>query len=159
MALALDDARPTWLRGPCAVLLAASVVVTSALTFVNYIPDDISNALGALAIPLTRSGDLVPSVLCAFGLANPVAGVVLWLGVAVSVAWLLWSLRPQMSIAACAATLVTAGAFSAFQALTFRDSPSDRAGLMLLERVWLATPGRTFTLLTPEPEPLRIQPH
>ena len=148
-AFALERARATSFRGPCAVLLAASVLVTSALTFVNYIPDDVSNAVGALAIPLTRVGDLTPSVLCALGLANPIAGAILWLGVAAGVAWLLWSLRPQASAPAWAATLCTAAALCGFQALTYRGSPSDRAALTLLRRVWLAPPGHTFALLTP----------
>jgi hypothetical protein len=154
-ALALESARATWLRGPCAVLLGASIFVTSALTFVNYIPDDVSNAVAALAVPLTRSGDLAPSFLCALGLANPAAGAILWLGVAAGVAWLLWSLRPQPSVAAWAATLCTAAALYGFQLLTYRDSPSDRAALTLLQRVWLAPPGHTFGLLTPGPEGLR----
>ncbi len=63
------------------VLLAASVGITSALTFVNYIPDDVSNALLALAIPLNSAGDLTPSVMCALGLPNPAAGAVLWVGI------------------------------------------------------------------------------
>ena len=148
-ALALDRARPSWLRGPCGVVLAASVLVTSSLTFVNYIPDDVSNAVGALAVPLTRSGDLVPSLLCALGISNPLAGLVLWLGAAVVVAWLLWSLRPKQSVAGWLATLCAAAAVCSFHALTYRNSPSDQAALTLLQRVWLAPPGRTFALLSP----------
>jgi 4-amino-4-deoxy-L-arabinose transferase-like glycosyltransferase len=154
-ALALEGARATLLRGPCAVLLGSSIFVTSALTFVNYIPDGVSNAVAALAVPLTRSGDLTPSVLCALGFANPAAGAILWLGVAAGVAWLFWSLRPRASLIAWAVTLCTAAVVCGFQVLTYDDSPADRAALALLQRVWLAPPGYTFGLLTPGPEGLR----
>jgi hypothetical protein len=154
-ALALETMREMWLRGPCAVLLAASVLVTSSLTFVNYIPADVSNAVGALAIPLTRLGDLTPSVLCALGFPNPAAGIALWLGVMTVVAWLLWSLRPQASSAAWVATLCTAAAIVGLQLVTYLDSPSDRAALALLQRIWLARPGHTFGLLLPAPEDVR----
>jgi hypothetical protein len=157
VGLAVQRARATSFRGSCSVLLAASVLVTSALTFVNYIPDDVSNGLLALAVPLTRNGDLVPSVLCALGLTNPAAGAVIWLGIAAGVAWLFWSLRPQRSVAAWTTTLFTAAIICGFQALTYRDSSSDRAALALLRSIWLAPPGNTFTLLTPGVEPLRTR--
>jgi hypothetical protein len=154
-ALALESMREMWLRGPCAVLLAASVLVTSSLTFVNYIPADVSNAVGGLAVPLTRVGDLTPSVLCAIGFPNPAAGLALWLGVMTVVGWLVWSLRPQPSSVAWMATLCSAAAFFGLQLVTYRDSPSDRAALALLQRIWLAPPGHTFKLLTPAPEDVR----
>ena len=142
----LDYFRTTRLGASCGVLLAASVVITSALTFVNYIPDDVSNAIVALAIPLSAAGDLTPSLLCALGLPNPAAGMVLWFGIGVVVAWLLWSLRPQARLTAWVAALGTATAVAGFHALTYRDTAADRAALMLLERVWLTPAGRSLPI-------------
>ena len=147
VALTVERARSTRLRGACAVLLAASVLFTSALTFINYIPDDVSNALGALASPLTQTGYLTPSVLCAFGLTNPLAGIVLWIGVAAIASWLVWSLRPNGSVLPWIAVISTAAALALFQVMTFSDSPSDRAAFALLRRVWLAPPGHSLHLL------------
>jgi len=148
-ALTVERARGSWLRASCGILLASSVFITSALTFVNYIPDDVSNALLALAIPLSRVGDLAPSVLCAIGLTNPIAGLVLWLGVASVAGWLLWLFRPQTSLVAWVAALGTAAVLFGFNVISFRDSPADRGALALLQQVWLTPPGRTFTFLAP----------
>jgi hypothetical protein len=145
-ALTLDRVRTTLLEGSCGVLLAASVVVTSALTFVNYIPDDVSNAVLALAIPLSGTGDLTPSLMCAVGLPNPAAGIVLWVGIGAVVAWLLWSMRPQARLSAWVAALSTAAAVAAFHTLTYHDTAADRAALMLLERVWLTPAGRLLPI-------------
>ena len=146
VALTLERARTTWLCGPCGVLLAASVLTTSALTFVNYIPADVSNALLALAIPLTISGDLSPSLLCFLGLQNPMAGAILWIGVFPVVAWLLWTLRPQRSFESWFATLCVAAILCTFQISSYQNSPSDQAALALLKQVWLAPPGRNLFL-------------
>ena len=143
-ALMVDHLRTTVLGASCGVLLAGSVVITSALTFVNYIPDDVSNASVALAIPLTAAGDLTPSLLCAVGIPNPAAGTVLWGLIGVVVVWLLWSLRPQACLTAWVATLGTATAIAGFHALTYRATAADHAALMLLERVWLTPPGRSL---------------
>ncbi len=145
-AFTVERARASWLRGPCGVLLASSVFFTSALTFVNYIPDDVSNAIVGLSVPLTRAGYFVPSILCALGLRNPEAGMVIWAGVGAIVVWLLWSFRPQKSLAPLIATLGTATALIAFQVLTYRNSPQDRGALALLQRVWLTPPGRPLVL-------------
>jgi hypothetical protein len=146
-ALTLDRMRTALLRGSCGVLLAASIVTTSALTFVNYIPDNVSDALLALAIPLSDAGDLTPSVMCALGLLNPTAGVVLWVGVGAVVAWLLWVLRPQATLTAWLAALTTAAAVAGFHLLAYQDTDADRAALTLLERVWLTPAGRSLPLL------------
>jgi hypothetical protein len=134
--LVVERARTTWLRGACGVLLASSVVVTSALTFINYIPDDVSNAVPALVVPLARAGFFVPSLPNFMGVGNPLAGIVLWCAVASVVAWLLWSLRPRKPACWLAASAM-ASVIVIGQLTTYRDSPADRGALMLLERVWL----------------------
>jgi hypothetical protein len=106
-------------------------------------------------VPLTRAGDLTPSLLCAMGLPNPAAGAILWFLIAPVLGWMLWSLRPQRTAGAWAATVLTAGILCGFQVLTYRDSPSDRAALALLRRVWLAPPGQTFAFRSLGRGPLR----
>jgi hypothetical protein len=146
LALVIESARKSWLRAACASLCAGSVVITSALTFVNYIPDDVSNAVLGLAVPLTRSGALVPSLLCVVGIPNPLAGAVLWLGVLAVASWVVWSLRPAGSARAWVAALTVPLVLVAFNVATYRDSPSDRGALALLQRVWLAPAGHVFSL-------------
>ncbi len=43
-------------------LLASSILTTGLITLVNYVPDNVSEALFGLVLPLARAGDLVPSV-------------------------------------------------------------------------------------------------
>lgn len=148
LSLVIDGARGTWLSMPCAALCVSSVIVTSALTFINYIPDDVSNALSGLAVPLTRTGFMVPSMLCVLGLPNPVAGGLLWLGVLAVCGWIsraMWA-DGLFGWGAAVAVLATTIAFSA---LTYRDSPSDRGALALLRRVWLAPPGHVLAFTGP----------
>jgi 4-amino-4-deoxy-L-arabinose transferase-like glycosyltransferase len=137
--LVVERARTSWFRGACGSLLASSVAITSALTFINYIPDDVSNALPALVLPLTRAGFLVPSLPNFLGLGNPLAGIMLWGAVASTIAWLLWSFRPRklacwLAASAMACVIVLA------QVTTYQDSPADRGALTLLKRVWLVKP-------------------
>lgn len=145
-AVALDRARTTWLRGACGVLLASSVVITSALTFVNYIPDNVSNSFLALGIPLPRLGYFSPNVLCALGFPNSVAGAILWVAVASNVCWLLWAFSPDRSALALLSTLLAVAAIVCFQWATYLDSAADRSALSLLRRVWLTPPGETLIL-------------
>ncbi|MBL9038603.1 MAG: hypothetical protein JNG84_08835, partial [Archangium sp.] len=57
--------------------LCVSSVVTSGLVgFINYVPDDVSTSVWALAIPLMRDGYWPASVL-AVAVANPASGFVL----------------------------------------------------------------------------------
>ncbi len=148
-ALAIDRAQGTLVRGPCGVLLAASVVVTSALTFINYIPDNVSSAIVALAIPLSTAGYLVPSLLCTVGLTNPEAGILLWLAIVLVGSWLVWFLPPQASPAGWLLTLGTIGVLMAVPAVSYTGSVQDYAARSLLERVWLAPPRRPIALITP----------
>jgi hypothetical protein len=79
---------PAWGRGVLAGLAAASVAVTGLSTFVNYIPDDVSEPVFGLALPLLRRGLFVPSVPDILGLTAAAAGWLLVgaLGAAAAVA-------------------------------------------------------------------------
>src|SRR5262249_23455164 len=69
MALESNE-RPIW-RGACVGLIMGSILVTSALTFVNYIPDDVSEGVFGLFVPLSVGGHLLPSFLNFMRWPNP----------------------------------------------------------------------------------------
>src|SRR5262249_60792869 len=123
-------------------LLLASIFITSALSFVNYVPDDMSNALLGLALPLTRSGYFVPSLFTFLGWANPISGALLeMLAVLVGLSSALILLTPRhLGLCAAAVALTLTAAVSA-HAWAFKDTAEDRGALGLLRVVWLAPPG------------------
>ena len=57
---------------------ALSVALTVTVAQVNYVPDDVSTAPFALALPLLKSGFWVPTVLTVFGIGVSWAGALLW---------------------------------------------------------------------------------
>jgi hypothetical protein len=129
-------------RGLIAGLVAASVVITSALTMINYIPDDVSDGAFGLFVPLVKTGYLSPAVWNPAGFLNPAAGVVLLLFVlgaaAIVCVDLLRGPRIASQVGACIAILALCiGAHR----LAFTDSGADRGALELLKRDWLAPPG------------------
>ncbi len=142
-----------WARRLC----AASIVVTGAITFVNYIPDDVSNALFGLALPLLKDGYLPPSALNVLGLSNPAAGVLL-LGLLLGLAgWVSWRLgtsegsRP--GAAHLLAGLATLAVLLGAQAATARHHAADQGAVRFLEKLWLVPPGRSLDFQPPPPEP------
>ncbi len=142
-ALTVEAARRPWLRAVNATLCAVSILATAGATLTNYIPDDVSNALVALSLPLLRSGFFMPTALWALGVPNPLAGCV-WIGLilalASSVFWLL-APTPLTLRSVIATTAVFCGAVS-INVWTYQDSEHDRAALLLLKRVWLDPPSR-----------------
>jgi len=124
-------------------LLAASVLATGCLTLVNYVPDDVSEALFGLMVPLAERGFLVPSVLDFLGLSNPWSGTLFVIVVLVMTVFLLLggTAPDRRSVRSTLAALATLGLILAGHFAAFRDTPGDRGALQLLERVWLAPPG------------------
>jgi hypothetical protein len=123
-------------------LLAASVLVTGWVTFVNYIPDNVSEPLFALVLPLARRGDLVPSVLTFLGIPNPWSGLLFMAAIPAFAAFMLLagtSLpgRTRLAGASAAVVVLVLGLHLA----AFRDTDGDRGALDLLSRVWLAPSG------------------
>jgi len=140
VALAVERARE---RSPIALgiaagLCAASIVVTGALSLVDYVPDSVTNAFYGLAVPLFRDGFLPPSLL-AMAFPNPSGGALLLaaLGAGAVLAALLlargW--KPIAWAAAAAAAFLLA--LSAFGG----DTPQDLGAQRHLESVWLTPPG------------------
>ncbi|QSQ20228.1 hypothetical protein JY651_33880 [Pyxidicoccus parkwayensis] len=136
-----------WALGVAALLCAASVLTTGVATFVNYIPDDVSNALGGLALPLLGSGYVPASVLSFLGLPQPAAGLVLLAALVAVAAWVFLEVARSPgqrwpSLAALGAGLVTLALLSTFHALTTEHDDADRNAVRFLQSVWLSPPGR-----------------
>jgi hypothetical protein len=123
-------------------LLAASVVVTGWVTFVNYIPDNVSEPLFGLVVPLARRGDLVPSVLAFLGMPNPWSGLLFMAAIPAFAAFVLRggnsiAGRGRLAVGGAAVVALVLGLHLA----AFRNTEEDRAALDLLSRVWLAPAG------------------
>jgi hypothetical protein len=122
-------------------LLAASVLVTGWVTLVNYIPDDVSEPLFGLVLPLARRGYLVPSVLCFLGIPNPWSGLLFMGAILALAAWVLLAgtsaLSGRATLTGAAVVALVLGAHR----VSYRDTPGDRGARELLSRVWLAPQG------------------
>lgn len=131
--------------GFCGGLAASSMLVTGALSLVDYVPDSVSSAFFGLALPLFRDGYTPPSLLGALGIQSPAAGAVLLvlLGlVAILIGALLANGTAPALMAATAALALHLGVL----ALATRNDPSDQAAVQHLKSVWLAPPGKSFSL-------------
>jgi hypothetical protein len=149
VALMLEWLRATrrhLLLGVSAALCAASIVFTGLATFVNYVPDNVSNVFLGLAVPLMRDGYLPPSVLHFLGLPPTVAGGIVLASLAGLAGWVFvrlgaveaqWPGRGPV-LAGLAALAVLLGV----QAATVRNDEADRGAVGFLEKVWLVQPGR-----------------
>jgi hypothetical protein len=124
-------------------LLAASVLITGCLTLVNYIPDDVSEALFGLMIPLARRGDLVPSVPGFLGLSNPWSGILFIIAVMSVTLFVLLggTTLNRRSTRSAFVALSTVAVILAGHRAAYRATPADRGALELLARVWLAPSG------------------
>jgi len=138
----------TWLVGVGAALCAASLVITGAATFINYIPDDVSNVFLGLAVPLLRHGYLPPSVLNVLGLTNPLAGVLLGgvlLGLA---AWVFARLGAREArwpaVGPLLSGLVVLAVVLGVQLATTRHHAGDQGATGFLQKVWLVQPGQSL---------------
>jgi hypothetical protein len=141
-ALVFERLSDGQVRGVPAGLALGSVVVTSALTSINYIPDDISEGVFGLFLPLAERGDVLPSMLNVLGLVNPWGGWVCLLLVALVAMGLTGAIvrgrrwGAQLVLAAATAAVVLVSHWAAF-----KETPAERGALELLNRDWLATPG------------------
>ena len=93
-ALAFEAIRAPWLRTIASMACALSILTTAGITLTNYIPDDVSNALFALSLPLFRDGFVMPTAFWLVGVPSPIDAwiwVILVLVIAVSVPSLLRS--------------------------------------------------------------------
>jgi hypothetical protein len=141
------------LLGAAAALCTASIAFTGVATFVNYIPDDVSNAVLGLATPLLREGYLPPSLPQLMGLGNPVAGVLLLLALLGMAGWVFVRLAspssPWPRPAPWVAGLAVLGLLLGAQALTAKHHAGDQGAVRFLKQVWLAPPGRAVEFWPP----------
>ncbi len=121
-------------------LLMSSVLATGLVCFVNYVPDDVSTSVWALAVPLLGDGFWPVSILATV-VANPASGAVLVVLLAATVLWLGFKLKPVPAIAVVVIVLH----FGALRAFTRYDS-GDVGALAFLKQVWLAPSGSTVQL-------------
>ncbi|ATB30995.1 hypothetical protein [Melittangium boletus] len=140
--------RPIW-TGVAAALCTASIVITGLATFVNYVPDDVSNVFLGLAMPLLRAGYLPPNVLNLLGLSNPLAGVLLLAPLLGVSGWVFARLVRSEGKRPGASPLVAGGVTLALllgvQLATVRHDAADRGAVGFLEKVWLVPPGRSLS--------------
>jgi hypothetical protein len=142
LALVLARSRGQRIGALVAGLALASILVTGALTSINYIPDDVSDGVFGLFVPLLGRMDVVPSVLNVLGLVNPWGGLLCLSLVVCVAAFVVWSLVRGPSsgqrLALCCATAVV---FLSLHRVAFQGTTADRGALQLLSRDWLAPAG------------------
>lgn len=136
-----------WAPGLAAMLCAASILVTGVATFIDYIPDDVSNAVGGLALPLLRAGYFPAGVLSFLGVPQPAAGLVMLAALVAVAAWVYREVARAPghrwpAPAALGAGLATLALLATFHALTTEHDDADRNAVRFLQSVWLAPPGR-----------------
>jgi 4-amino-4-deoxy-L-arabinose transferase-like glycosyltransferase len=125
-------------------LCVSSVFATGLVGFVNYVPDDVSSSVWALAVPLLSDGFFPVSWLAAW-IPNPASGAVLLALLVALVAWL--SMRfVQLRATPFLLGLMLVLHFGALRVLpTLSELPKaedhDRGAKVFLESVWLAPRG------------------
>lgn len=144
--------RQSKLTGLLAGLCAASIIVTGAITFVNYIPDNVSEPLFGLAVPLFREGYFAPSVFWLLGMSNPTSGALLVLMLLLVAAFCVWFIVMPSGeaggVSAQRSAFINAGiaivfvvAFIALHGALAKNGDADKGAAGFLKSVWLAPPG------------------
>lgn len=142
--------------GVAAGLAAVSIAVTSAMTFVNYIPDSVTDGLTELALPLARTGHFPTSLASLAGVANPLAIAPAIAAIVATMVGVVVALTGSVHrVRACA---IAAVVFAAFLALHARVRPENdakvgdaRAMKQLLENSWIPKPNTKSQPLFPHP--------
>lgn len=135
----------TWALGAAAMLCAAAILTTGLATFVNYIPDDVSDVLGGLTLPLLSAGFYPPSVLSFLGVPQPITGI-LFLGALGGVTlWVLGALatspgRRGPTPAALGSALATLLLLVTLHHRFTRGDDADQKATQFLKSVWLTPP-------------------
>ena len=125
-------------------LCVSSVLSTGLVCFVNYVPDDVTSSVWALAVPLLADGFFPVSWLAAW-VPNPASGALLVGLLAALVVWLLVRFR-RLGATPFLLGLMVVLHFGALRVLPMLSGDSkaddrDRGAKGLLESVWLAPAG------------------
>jgi len=140
VSFAIGETKSRGLRGIWAGLALSSIIVTSACTFVNYVPDDVSDGVFGLSLPLAIAGFTVPTLMSFFGVPSPLAAQLVFCLVT-AVAILVTVLLARASREGGAVAILVLLAFVGAHRLAYRDDDHDRAARSLLRAVWLVPPG------------------
>ena len=120
-------------------------LITGVATFINYVPDDVSNAFLGLAVPLLKAGYLPPTVLSFWGIPQPFAGIPLLIGLLALAGWVFLRLgAAEVGIPAPTVlfgAMLTATLLFSLQAVTTNHA-KDQGAVNFLESQWLTPPGR-----------------
>src|SRR5262249_14246991 len=132
-AMELEQSRG-WLRGVIVGLALSSMLVTGALTFVNYIPDDVSEGVFGLFVPLAWAGDVVPTALSFVVGPGATTG---WLVIvaAIAVAILAAALVLEARVTPIVSAIVVAVGLLILHRVAYRDTEQDRGARALLREV------------------------
>jgi hypothetical protein len=125
-------------------LCVSSVLATGLVGFVNYVPDDVTSSVWALALPLLFDGFFPVSWLAAW-IPNPASGAVLVALLVTLVAWLAARFH-RVGATPFLLALVVVLHFGALRVLPLLSGDRtaddhDRGAKGLLESVWLAPRG------------------
>ncbi|MBN1209553.1 MAG: hypothetical protein JXB05_32185 [Myxococcaceae bacterium] len=135
-----------WWLGAAAAACATSIVITGTATFINYVPDDVSNAFLGLAVPLLKQGYLPPSVLSFWGIPQPVAGIPLLLGLLALAGWVFARVGAMEGYKPAPGVLLGGAIMAALllgvQVATTAHHAQDRGAQQHLRSVWLTPPHR-----------------
>ncbi len=123
-------------------LLARPILITGLITLVNYVPDNVSEGLFGLALPLARAGELVPSVPIFLGLLNPFSGLLFVFAVfSLSLYVGFWRLPNDRRGIAAVLSAACLMSVLLLHEVSYRDTDGDKAARALLSQVWLAPAG------------------
>lgn len=151
----LRSAGAPWKAGVVAGLCVSSVLATGLVSFVNYVPDDVSTSLWALALPMLADGYWPVSVL-AVVIPNPASGLVLLVLLLGAAGFLVLRFRrEQLALAVLLGTVVLH--FGLLRSLppvldalhVLPHAPNDEGARKFLESSWVAPAGVTLQLRGP----------
>jgi hypothetical protein len=135
------------LGGLAAGLAALSILSTSAMTFLNYIPDSLTNGLYQVAWPFLASGHLPHTWLSLLGVPNPWAAVPAIAAIVAAVGLSVTALLPERqratsAVVAAALLALVAGVHASLRPVSDLQRQRDEATYRFLEERYVPRPGQ-----------------
>jgi len=147
-ALFIEAARERFVvAGISAGLVALSMLATSAMTFLDYIPDSLTNALYEVALPFIVTGHLPQTWLSLLGMPNPWAALPAVVCALAATLFAAAAILPPQRAKACAlialATIaVIGGVHASVQPRDEAGKARDRGTYTFLEERYVPRPGQ-----------------